>query len=297
MAPLALVSALMASAQADTELRWKFKSGDKTRYEMKMDMTQETKSGPMPFQVKVSQIMDMTWEVTDVAADGSATLSQTIDRVRMEMTLPQAGQPPMKYDSQQESKAPGTETLAKIFDAMIGKPFIMKVSPLGKVSDMQAPDGMVQAFKNMPAGGMFSEDGLKQMIGQSMMPLPEEAVAVGKTWDQSAEMETPPFGKQVTTTQYKFGGEEEVDGKKFDKIDVAMDVKLEPSEDAQAKIKLAGNDASGVIYWDTAAGQPADSRVNSKMKFEITVGTNSLEQTVTTKSSMKRVAAGEAREL
>ena len=45
---------------------------------------------------------------------------------------------------------------------------------------------------------MFSEDGLKQMITQSVMPMPEGPIAVGKTWESAAEMDTPPFGKQIT---------------------------------------------------------------------------------------------------
>ena len=119
--------------------------------------------------------------------------------------------------------------LSKIFDVIVGKPFVMKAMLLGKVLEMQAPEGVLQAFKNMPAGqgGMFSEDGLKQMISQSMLPLPEDAVAVGTTWEKSAEMQAPPFGKQVTLTQYKFAGPGEANGHKVDKIDVTMDIKLE----------------------------------------------------------------------
>ena len=75
-------------ATADTELRWKFKQGDKTQYEMKTEMIQDTMAGDAPVQAKMSQTMDMTWEVKSVSDDGTATLNQTIDRVRMEMTLP-----------------------------------------------------------------------------------------------------------------------------------------------------------------------------------------------------------------
>ncbi len=283
----------------DTELRWKFKAGDKTHYAMKTDVTQDTKAGGMPFQVKILQTMDMTWDVAEVADDGTATLNQTIDRVRMEMTLPQAGAPQIKYDSQAKEKAPGTEMLSKIFDVIVGKAFVMKVTSLGKVLEMQAPDGVLQAFKNMPAGqgGMFSEDGLKQMISQSMLPLPEEAVAVGTTWEKSAEMQAPPFGKQVTVTQYKFAGDGELNGKKVDKIDVTMDIKLEAGDDPNTKFKLKDNKAGGEIQWDNSAGQPAQSRIDSKMSFEITANSMTIEQTVTTNSLMTRVPTGDAREL
>ena len=288
------------TARADTTLRWKFKEGAKNHFEMTMEMVQDTKAGPMPFQVKMNQIMDMTWEVKSVGDDGTATMNQTIDRVRMEMVLPQAGQPPIKYDSQQKEKAPGTEMLARIFEIMIGKPFVLRVTPLGKVLDLSAPADLVAALKGaspQQMGGLFSEDGLKQMISQSMMPLPEEDVAEGATWEKSAEMNTPPFGKQVTTTEYKFVGPEARDGRNLDKIDVALDMKFEAGGDTQAKLKLKDNKASGEIYWDNDTGLPAESTVNSKMTFEITVEAQTIEQTVSTKVRMKHVADAATRDL
>ena len=113
---------------------------------------------------------------------------------------------------------------------------------------------------------MFSEDGLKQMISQSMLPLPEEAVAVGTTWEKSAEMQAPPFGKQVTLTQYKFAGDGEVNGKKVDKIDVTMDIKLEAGDDPNTKFKLKDNKAGGEIQWDNRAGQPANRASTAKCR-------------------------------
>ena len=111
---LALVAFSVAQvAQADTKLRWKFTKGEKTSYEIGMDVTQDMKLGDMPLSVKMSQVMNMTWEVKDVADDGTATMNQTIDRVRMEMTLPQAKQEPVKYDSDSKEKPAGTEMLSQ----------------------------------------------------------------------------------------------------------------------------------------------------------------------------------------
>ena len=83
---LALASVFATTARADTELQWKFKPGTKTHFEMKMDAVRETKSRDTVFQLKINQIMDMTWEVVDVASDGTATLHQTVDRVRLEVS-------------------------------------------------------------------------------------------------------------------------------------------------------------------------------------------------------------------
>lgn len=295
---LAFVS-LALPAHADTELRWKFKEGEKTKYEMTMAMTQEMKEGDMTVQIKMSQVMDMTWEVTKVDDQGIATLHQTIDRVRMEMAFPTPGQPPLKYDSQQPGGRPGTEILAKMFDAMVGKPFVVEVTALGEVKSMKPPAGLLAAFKNSPlqGTGVFSEEGLNQMISQSVMTLPEKAVTEGETWEKTSSTETPPFGKQVTKTEYKFAGQEDHDGRKLDKIDVTLDAKFELKEDSQTKVKLIQNEAAGSVFWDNAAGWLVESMMESSMKCEISVGGKSVEQGVTTKVSMKQVGADRVRDL
>ena len=295
----AVVLACGSAARADTTLRWKFNKGEKTNYELKMDTTQEMQLGGAPVQIKATQTMDMTWEVVDVGADGTATMNQTIDRIRMEMTLPVPGQAPLKFDSKDENSAPGSEEMAKTFRAMVGQPFVLNVTPLGKVTDFKAPPGMLEQLKNSPmkeASAMFSEEGLKQLLGQIMMQLPAEAVSVGKTWDNTAEIKNPQNGNMVTTTHYSFAGPEERNGKKLDKIDVTVDVKIEGAGEA-SQIKVKDNKGVGAVYWDNTAGRPVESTIDSKMTMEMSILGNPTEQLVTTKVVMKQVPAAAAREL
>jgi hypothetical protein len=300
-ASVALVALASAQvAQAETKLRWKFTKGQKTSYEISMDMTQDIKGGDLPLSMKIKQMMNMTWDVKDVADNGTATLNQTIDRVRIELSMSGANQEPIKYDSDAKDKPAGTEMMSRMYDAMIGKPFVLKMTPLGKVVDFKAPETVLAAFKNspMPGGGnMFSEDGLKQMISQTLPPLPEEAVSEGTTWKQSSEMQAPPFGKQIMKTQYTYAGPAEIDGKKVDKIDVSMDLKIEPAGESQTKIRLKDAEAGGEILWDNSAGRPVESQITSSITVVIELNGMSAEQGVTTKMNMKQVAASNAREL
>jgi hypothetical protein len=295
--PMLVLITAAHTATAETELRWKFKQGDKTQYEMKMEMTQDTKAGDAPVQAKMSQVMDMTWEVKSVADDGTATLHQTIDRIRMEMTMPTGAGADFKFDSQNPEQDKVPPGIAKTFAAMVGKPFVLTVTPQGEVKDLKSPEGMVAALKGSAIGGAVTEDSLKQMISQSMMPFPAEAVSKGSTWEKSAELPAPPFGKQLTKTEYKFAGEETRDGKKFDKIDVTLDAKFETSENAPTKMKIKSNEAGGEVLWDNEAGHPVTSTIDSKMTFELTIGGMSIEQNVATKVMMNLVAPSNAREL
>ena len=40
-------------------------------------------------------------------------------------------------------------------------------------------------------GNMFSEEGVKHLVTQSGLVLPEEGVTKGKTWEQKVEMKSP----------------------------------------------------------------------------------------------------------
>ena len=187
--------------------------------------------------------------------------------------------------------------VAKAFTAMVGKPFVLEVTPLGEVKSLKSPEGLMATLKGSAMGSGMTEDWLKQMISQSMVPFPADAVTTGTTWDKSAELPVPPFGKQLTKTIYKFAGEETRDGKKLDKIDVTLDAKFETSADASAKMKVKSNEAGGEILWDNETGRPLTTTIDSKMSFELTIGGMSIEQNVTTKVLMNLVAPSSAREL
>ncbi|MBI2824879.1 MAG: hypothetical protein HYX69_09350 [Planctomycetia bacterium] len=291
-----------ASARAETKLRWKFKAGDKVGYEMGMEMDQDMKIGDMSVGMKMTHRMDMSWDVKDVAADGTATISQTVNRVRMDMTLPPgAGAGPIKYDSKAEKQEPGAEMIAPMFDAMVGKPFTMKVTTLGEVKEVQLPKAMIEAMSKTPLGAMnpmFSEDGIKQMFKQNVLPLPEKAVADGTTWDSTMEMKGLPFGKMVSETHYKYAGQEERGGKKLDKIDVSANTKFEKAPNAEIQLDIKNQESAGAIYFDNKAGTAVESSQTSKMSMEVEFGGMTIEQDVTTKTTLKRVDPSKsAREL
>lgn len=287
-----LVAALAADAQADTKLRWQFKPGEKLGYELNMDMTQNMNIADMAIKVTMVQRMGMTWDVKEVADDGTATMTQTMDRIRMDMN-PGGGQKPIQYDSQNERQAEGAEMLAPIFDAMVGKPMTMKITPQGEIKDLKISPEMLAGLKGsaMPQlSSMFSEEGMKQMISRGMLSFPAEPVTVGKTWDSTAEMSNPILGKQILGFHYEYAGQEKRDGRTLDKIAPSFTIKFEPSPDAQAQVNVKDQSTKGAIYFDNAAGRLVESNVTSTMNLEISVGGMSIAQEVTTLVVMKQAA-------
>jgi Family of unknown function (DUF6263) len=283
-----IAATFLAAGQVRAEkvLRWKFTAGEKTRYVMKMEMTQAMNVGGNAIDIKMTQTMDMTWTVDSVAADGVATMSQTIDRMRMEMASQGPAAMTMKLDSEDKKKPEGLAAiLAPVFDGMVGKPVAMKVTPRGEISDMKIPKEMLDAFKKVPGaeqmGGAFSEDGFKQMTTQGMLSLPEKAVADGATWTSASESKNPILGKQKMTTDYTYQGTETRDGQELEKIATKLTMKFEPPADAPAKVEVKDQDTKGMILFDGVKGRISESSSKSKMKMEITVMGMTIDEDMT----------------
>ena len=293
----ALISALgigllAPAAQAAVKLRWKFQPGKKVNYTMKMDMTQVMEIGDMPVGSKVSQRMDMTWEVKEVSEDGTAVMEQTIDRVRMEIVPAMVDPVPIKYDSQSKEQEPGAEMLAPIFSAMVGQPFALTVTPLGEIKEVKLPPEMMAAMKeaNPAVGAMFTEDSMKEMMSRSMISFPPE-VEPGQKWNAEMEMANPLLGKQIVTTNYQYVGPEDRNGHKVEKVDVDVEMRFDANPDSQGTVTLSDQSGKGVIYFDNEQGLPLETEVKSEMTMEIKVGDRSLESTVTTHVTLKQVPA------
>ena len=92
----------VASAQADTLLRFKFKVGDKLNYECRQDMNNSMVAEGKTMASKVQSTMLFSQEVKSVDADGKATVDIVIDRVKMSMAMPM-GQS-LEYDSADEKE-------------------------------------------------------------------------------------------------------------------------------------------------------------------------------------------------
>jgi|GEM_PF-5182749 len=305
---IAAVCFAQASSVAAEALTWKFKSGDKLGYEIEMDMSQDIKVSDKNLSVKVVHRMWMTLAIGDVASDGTATITQTVDRMSAEITPPAeaGGGAVLKYDSKDgvktdaDKKDPAIAMMAPVFDAMVGKPIGMKVSPQGDVSDVKVPDAMIDAMKKSAFAQMsnlFTTDGIKQTASRVIVPLPKGDAAEGKTWDSTMEVSVPMVGKQISKTDYKFVGTEELDGKKVAKIDLQVDSKFESEPKGQLKINIKEQKSDGAVYFDNTAGRVVSSSLQDKMTLELEVMGMKLDQVVTSIIKLKQSNPDSGRDL
>jgi len=290
------VAACAQAANAEEQLAWKFNSGDKIGYELNMEM--QMADGDRTIKI-VHQIW-MTLAVGDVAENGTASLTQSVDRMAIEITPPADANPPgpRKFDSKDGTKSevdksdPVFAMLPALANAMIGQPVSMKVSPQGAVSDVKIPTAMITALKKSPAAPMselFTPEGIKQTASRVITPLPAGEVSDGKTWDVTIELAAPNVGKQVTKTEYKFSGTEDKDGQKVAKIDVQTSVKFPSAPGSDLKIDVKTQESEGAVYFDIAAGRVVSSTLTDKMGLSVELGGTKREQVVTSIVKLKQI--------
>jgi hypothetical protein len=285
---------LADSAQAQTALKFKFKEGDKLNYTMDQTQKQNMNVMGMEIETTMTQTIDMIWSVNNVKA-GKAQVVQTMDRIRMKMDSAFAA---FEYDSRdgKEPEGPFGQILGPLFAAMAGSDITVTINETGEISDAKVSDKLLDAMKNNPLlqqmGGMFTEEGFKNMLNQSGATiLPKNPVKKGESWSQKIEMKQPPLGVMRMNNTYTYQGPEERSGASLEKIDVKTDMSIEPIENAAAQfeIKVKSSEMKGTIYFDNKAGRIAETKMNQKMAMEINAMGNIIESAVDQTVSLKLV--------
>jgi hypothetical protein len=283
-------------AYAQVTLRYKFKQGETLNYDLEQKMKMEMAIAGQNINMSMTQTLDMTWKVESVDNDGKAKITQKFDRVRLSMEgLP--GMDKIQFDSKEgkELEGPFGQMMGPMLKALAGAEFSMTMDAQGKVSDFKLPEKLADAFKNIPgatgAGGMFTEEGLKHMMGQASLTFPSEPLTAGKSWEQKLTMKLPTGGKMNMDNQCTYEGEATVDGRKLEKIAMKPKMSIEAEEGAAFKMKMKSQDAKGTAYFNNLAGHLDHLDLSQKMDTEVSTGgmdfTQKIEQTVSFKLKNK----------
>jgi len=290
---LAALIALMgvSEVQAGKALKWKFKPGEKLNYALVRKESNNINAGGVEFEIQMKQIMDLSWNVKSVASDGTAEITQTIDRVQLKMNTPFTGD--FAYDSKSEEEPEGQiwQMLGPFMEGMIGQEFTMKVASNGEVSDITLPEKLQEVIKeqaeagegggggrSMMMGGGFSEAMIKELISRAVTRLPAGS---DDKWVQEIKTEMGPLGTQVTEVEYAYSGAEKFPmeeyaslaklGKNLEKIGIATKISMEAAEeegDLDIEMELTEQEGSGTIYFDADAGRAVFSKLDQKMTME-----------------------------
>ncbi len=291
VAALAVILVGATAAAADSAPRWKFKPGETLNYVLERNADGKMKLAGNPIGIKMGMKFDTTWKCTGVSDDGTASLEQTVDRIQISMESPLSGA--ITFDSAAGATPDGPlgAMLGPMINGLLNQPIKLQVSPLGAVSDITLPAKLQEEFarqnevgQNRRAGlgiggNAFSEDAIKKLVEQAMLPLPETAEA-GTTWTQEFENELPMLGTEFAETTFSLGGEETIDGKKLVKIEATTELLFEPAENARMEMEIIEQEGSVTAYFDNEAGHLVKSEGTQKAVKEMS-GQQEVSQDIT----------------
>jgi hypothetical protein len=283
-----LCAAAARPAADAVPLSWKFNKGETLRYTMEQKTTQGMKAMGQDFKTNMNQTVDLHWTVRNVAGDGSAELSQTIDRVRTKVDAPGNS---FDYDSKSDKAPEGqiATLLTPLLKAMVNAEFTFKMNGRGELSDIKVPPKLLESLKQAgpaaAAGGMFSEEGLKNLISQSSLTLPGAAVKEGDTWPQKSKVPLPMIGTMIMDKTYTYRGP---DSANADLLRISLDTKvtLERAADSNVDVKISSQKGTGEFKFNSKEGRIVSSEVNDKLEMSLSIMGQELQQTTDTVTKM-----------
>lgn len=209
-----LLGAAAPGSGQDVSLRYRWTKGGESRTRMTQQVitTSSTPGGLGNASTDFTMSQVFRTVVEDVAADGTATLRQTIESIRVEFNTP-AGK--TVFDSTSTDGAAATDLLTRAmsagYSATIGQAITIVASPTGTVQkiegmarllervlnaqpqDRVAPD-LLEGLRNT-----FSDDTTRDMLGWGIAPFPDRPLHAGDTWEDRLRATVPMLGATTTS--------------------------------------------------------------------------------------------------
>ena len=288
MTCVAVLVAVSSAYGQDATLRYGWVKGDEFRYRLSQQGTMTITGlggiGDMTTDQSNAQVFRLT--VEDVDADGSATLRQTFESVRLETNSP-AGK--KVFDSAAADKPidPIAAAMGTTMSAMIGESITIVLAPTGAVIKVEGTsrifDKVMKTLPQNPAAaqtvsllkGIMSDDAMRSMLEQGFVTFPDHAVKPGETWTGQFKMSNPMFGSLTTTRTSTFTGVESTSGTSIARITamvaVRQDSEASPSGPMGMTVKLADSTGEGEILFDIAKGHVQKTSFKSEMPMTMSV--------------------------
>lgn len=274
-----------SALHAQDDLRWKFQSGETLKYVVKQKMQTEMSAAGQKINTTMQQIMDMSWKISDVAASGDASVSQTVDRVQMQMDGGPFGS--IKFDTS-STEVPSNQivkVMADVFRKIVGQEFKVTMKQTGKVENVQVPPDLLKSITSgLGAANPLNEDTLKQMMEQSSVMLPGGTVTSGQSWDSTQQVELP-FGQMKVSSKLTYEGKDSSTG--MAKIAMKPTISVTPKEGAPIQVSLTKSDGTGEVQFDIARGRIVRSNLNLTLQMQISQQGQVIEQTIQQTTSME----------
>lgn len=190
-----ILSTSMQAEAKKVKLQYLLKAGDQFTYEMSasQDIAQEVMGQSQTTTVATS--MTYGFNVTGVTPAGDYLMNAAMVGYSLASNTPMGE---MKYNSATDTVVPD---FAKTTAATLNELYTFTLSPLGKISDVQAPEGIVEKVNKIleslgdgqmqmgaaAAGATASAEGFQKTLEGMIMTFPTGGADVKKPWEEESK--------------------------------------------------------------------------------------------------------------
>ena len=266
-----VLTTVSSAAGQGTTLQYHWSAGQEERYRTTQKTVATISGMPGADTQTVEQTMAQTtaMKVIAVGADGSATIQQTFEAMRMEMTTPNGT---IVFDSavKEPPSDPMVAGMAAVLTGMVGEAITIVLKPDGEVVKVE---GMGRIFERMSAKlpaevtnspmvaslkGALSDEGMRRTVEQSFGLFPDKPVATGETWTRTSEVVQPVIGTINTLQTARLQAVETTGGSAMARIGIVVAIKQSaeaPAAGAPMKITMGEAKGTGEITFDVTKGR------------------------------------------
>lgn len=290
---LSVLSLSSSQATAQKLLRWKLQPGETIEVRLAQVMNTEAAIQDAVLKSTVEMLMSMKWEVIGIDAQGTAEMTQSIERMKMNMVTP--GMDKLTYDSEsKEAPAGPARSIAAGIEPLLGVKFIQKMNNRGEIVDVRLSPEAAEALDRVPSGAqlkeMFSEDGLKSLVSQAAAVLPEAPVRPGDTWQGLSETKSSA-GDLKMDMKYTYYGTEPRRGRPLEKIGVQLRLSFpEETNPLGLRVRVTDQDNSGLLFFDANSGQFVETQLHQTMTLQTALGDQTHQQKLDMRLHMQFVS-------
>jgi len=277
-----------ALAQDSANLGPTFTKGEKARYQL-TNTAKQNFSGPQGnLAVDVNTTLVIACEVTDVADDGGATVTATLEAIKSDFQSPMFT---AAFDSASPPDKDASSDLAQYVRPIIGKSFTVKFSAGGANADINGIDAFLPPDQQMApiVAQAIGANGLgTAVVGFYVLKDGMEPIAEGETWTDVQETSAGPIGSITITTNSKLESIESG----VATVTVDGDAKFTPSAAAQQQgVSIAVDESTidGDIHWSTDTDMLKDLESKSTIGLTMSMGGMSQTTRITNSSTAKRL--------
>ena len=284
--PLMLQPSISAF-QEEVTLRYRFIKGETLRYRITQETTSTVSGSPMG-DISADQTMTQSFRavVEDVAPDGTTTLTQIVDAVRMEMSSP-IGKIIFDSASPEPGGDPGTAAMNGVLTAMIGEPFTLVLSPTGAVKKVEGFTRIAEKiFKNLPQNSssaqmqagfkaMFSDESMLNMMAQGFTQFAERRLKIGDSWTTQISLQNPAIGGFTISMTSTLSGIDQSAANQIARIVTQLTIKHDGAMSDLAKqagmgIEMGASTGTAEIAFDVTNGRLLRSTTRATMSATMT---------------------------